>query len=200
VVPSFTRNWLARRGPGRLPTPLNRFDAIALVAGVLALLLWIVVPFDVATGIALLAAGALQALRLARWAGERTIADRLVLILHVGFAFVPLGFVLSGLAALGIVAPGAGVHAWMAGAAGTMTLAIMTRASLGHTGRPLLASRATELIYASVVLGGICRIAAALAPQFAVALLHAAAVGWIVAFGGFVVVFGPILVRPRAGG
>jgi uncharacterized protein involved in response to NO len=85
----------------------------------------------------------------------------------------------------------------MAGAAGTMTLAVMTRASLGHTGRPLVASHATELIYASIVAGAICRIAAALAPQFNAVLLPAAGLGWIAAFGGFVAVFGPILVEPK---
>jgi uncharacterized protein involved in response to NO len=195
VVPSFTRNWLARRGPGRLPAPLGRFDAVALITSVLALLLWIVVPLGIATAIVLLSAAALNALRLARWAGERTFADRLVLILHVGFAFVPLGFLLSGLAALDVVPYGAGIHAWMAGAAGTMTLAVMTRASLGHTGRPLVASRVTELIYAAVVLGAAFRIAAVLAPPHAPILLHGAAIGWVLAFGGFVLLFGPILGR-----
>jgi uncharacterized protein involved in response to NO len=125
------------------------------------------------------------------------LADRLVLILHVGFAFVPLGFLLSGLAALGIVRPDAGIHAWMAGAAGTMTLAMMTRATLGHTGRPLVASAATQMIYAAVVLAGLLRITAALMVQPNVLLLHAAALGWIAAFGGFVLVFGPMLMRPR---
>lgn len=197
VVPSFTRNYLARRAPGRLPVPVDRFDAVALVASVLALVLWIAVPLDIAVAIALLAAGLLQAVRLSRWAGERTFSDRLVLILHLGFAFVPIGFLLSGLAALGVVPHGAGIHAWMAGAAGTMTLAIMTRASLGHTGRPLLASRATESIYAAVLLGATLRVAAALAPQFNAVLLPAATLAWIAAFGGFVVVFGPVLMKPR---
>jgi uncharacterized protein involved in response to NO len=198
VVPSFTRNWLARRTPGRLPVPFGKYDLVALVVSVLALVLWIAIPAGLPLAAALLAAAALQAFRLGRWAGERTIADRLVLILHIGFAFVPLGFLLSALAALGLVRPDAGVHAWMAGAAGTMTLAIMTRASLGHTGRPLVASRATQMIYAGIVLAALCRIAAALVPQFATILLEIAAIGWVAAFGGFVVAFGPVLMRPSA--
>ncbi len=80
-----------------------------------------------------------------------------------------------------------------------MTLAVMTRASLGHTGRPLLATRTTELIYAAVVVAAMCRVAAALMPQFNGILLHAAALGWIAAFAGFVTTFGPVLTRPRLG-
>lgn len=197
VVPSFTRNWLARQAPGRLPASIGRFDIMTLIVGVLALLLWIVAPFSIVTGIALLVAAALKTARLGRWAGERTIDDRLVLILHVGFAFVPIGFLLSGLGALGFVSPSAGIHAWMAGAAGTMTLAIMTRASLGHTGRSLVASRGTEFIYVAIVLSGLLRIIAALVPEQSSILLQAAGIGWVAAFGGFVAVFGTILMMPK---
>ena len=87
-------------------------------------------------------------IRLGRWAGDRTGRERLLLILHVGYAFVPIGFLLNACSAFGIVPTGAGVHAWMAGAAGVMTLAVMSRASLGHTGQQLTASVATQAIYA----------------------------------------------------
>jgi len=100
IVPSFTHNWLARNNPGRLPRPFSRFDAFALGVSALALAIWIVMPRQVVSGAALMIAGLLQAARLARWAGERTFADRLVLILHVGYAFVPIGFVLLGAAIL----------------------------------------------------------------------------------------------------
>ena len=82
---------------------------------------------------------------MARWAGERTLRDRLVLVLHVAYAFVPIGFGLAALSAIGLAVPSAGLHAWMVGAAGMMTLAVMTRATLGHTGRELNASTATQL-------------------------------------------------------
>lgn len=198
IVPSFTRNFLARRKTGRLPVPVGRFDAVALVVSIFALLAWISDPPEIVVAVAMLVAAALQSVRLARWAGERTFSDRLVLILHLGFAFVPLGFLLSGLGSLGLVSSSAGIHAWMAGAAGTMTLAVMTRASLGHTGRPLMASRQIELIYAAVILAAFSRIAAVLWPQFSEALLSASALSWVAAFAGFVWVFGPILLRPRA--
>jgi uncharacterized protein involved in response to NO len=134
IIPSFTRNWLARENPGRLPLPFGKFDAVVIAFSTAALCIWVIAPDGVVAGMPLLVAAILQVFRLARWAGERTARERLVLILHVAYAFVPLGFVLTSLAAFGLVQPSAGLHAWMAGAVGTMTLAVMTRASLGHTG------------------------------------------------------------------
>ena len=139
LIPSFTRNWLARENPGRLPVPFGRFDAAVIVLSSAALAVWIVEPFGQATATGLFAAGLLQTFRLARWAGDRTLRGRLVIVLHVAYAFVPLGFVLTCLSAIGVVVPSAGLHAWMVGAAGMMTLAVMTRATLGHTGHELVA-------------------------------------------------------------
>src|SRR5262249_40443816 len=132
IVPSFTRNWLARMNPGRLPRPFTRFDATALGAGAAALVAWILLPRYVLTGVLLIGAGLLQAVRLARWAGDHTFADRLVLVLHVAYGFVPLGFLLLGAAVLWPAEwpMSAGLHAWTTGAFGLMTLAVMTRASL----------------------------------------------------------------------
>jgi len=92
IVPSFTRNWLARENPGRLPAPFGRFDVAVIGVAAATLALWIAQPFGRVTGAALAATGVLNIVRLARWAGDRTWRDRLVLILHVGYAFVPLGF------------------------------------------------------------------------------------------------------------
>jgi uncharacterized protein involved in response to NO len=200
IVPSFTRNWLARENPGRLPAPLGRFDLASLAVGAVALVCWVVAPDAPWTGAVLAAAGLLQAARMARWAGDRTVRDPLVLILHVGYAFVPLGFLLLGGAAL---APdrapvSAGIHAWTAGAVGVMTLAVMTRATLGHTGRNLVASPATLGICAVAVLAALARISAALAPEWSFVLLHVAAFAWAAAFLGFAAVYGPMLLRPNA--
>jgi uncharacterized protein involved in response to NO len=100
-------------------------------------------------------------------------------------------------AAFDLLAPAAGIHAWTGGAIGTMTLAVMTRASLGHTGHELAASPATRLIYLLVVVAALVRIAAALAPQWSGPLLHAAAFAWAGAFLGFAIVYGPVLCRRR---
>ncbi|WP_068032356.1 NnrS family protein [Rhodoplanes sp. Z2-YC6860] len=199
IVPSLTRNWLARENPGRLPAPFGRFDAVVIAASALALLLWIVLPQMHATGAALLIAGLLQLARLARWAGDRTTRERLVLILHVGYAFVPFGFLLVGLATFDVVPAAAGVHAFAGGAIGTMTLAVMTRASLGHTGRTLTAARATQAIYLAILLAAFARIGAALAPAWLIPLLAVSAIFWVAAFFGFGAAYGKLLVaRPSA--
>ena len=200
IIPSFTRNWLVRENPGRLPAPFGRFDMLVVALGGLALLCWIVAPDYRATGVALALAGLLHFVRLARWAGERTLRERLLLILHVGYAFVPLGFLLNALAAFGYVLPSAGIHAWMAGGAGIMTLAVMTRATLGHTGQELTASAATQTIYAAIVIAALARICAVLNPAHGEVLLHVAAFAWVVAFLGYAIAFGPLLlgIRGRA--
>jgi uncharacterized protein involved in response to NO len=194
IVPSFTHNWLVRNNTGRLPRPFARFDALALGAGAVALAMWIALPQLAVSGAVLMIAGVLQAARLARWAGDRTFADRLVLVLHVGYAFVPIGFVLVGTA---IVWPAewpasAGLHAWTTGAIGLMTLAVMTRASLGHTGQRLAASVRTEIIYLFALIAALARILAAFEPSSA--LLYAAGLAWVLAFGGFAAFFGPLLL------
>lgn len=194
IVPSFTHNWLVRNNPGRLPRPFARFDALALGAGAVALAMWIALPQLAVSGAVLMIAGVLQAARLARWAGDRTFADRLVVVLHVGYAFVPIGFVLVGAA---IIWPAewpasAGLHAWVVGAIGLMTLAVMTRASLGHTGHPLAASVPTQIIYLFALIAALARIGAAFEPSSA--LLYAAGLAWVLAFGGFAAFFGPLLL------
>ena len=197
IIPSFTRNWLARENPGRLPAPFARFD-VAVIG--LPPRPWRcgsccrpARPTAAVLGIA----GVLHIVRLARWAGDRTLRDRLVLILHVGYAFVPLGFLLAGAAVFGLGEQSAAIHAWMVGAAGVMTLAVMTRASLGHTGSALVASAGTQAIYAAVVIAALARICASLHPDWSEPSLQISVAGWVIAFFGFAAVYGPLLVRAR---
>jgi uncharacterized protein involved in response to NO len=197
IIPSFTRNWLARENPGRLPAPFGRFDVVVILLSTVALALWTALPSGKITAAALAVTGALHIVRLARWAGDRTWRDRLVLILHVGYGFVPLGFLLAGAAAIDLVPADTGTHAWMVGAAGTMTLAVMTRASLGHTGSALNASAMTQAIYAAVVIAALARICSSLEPAWSDQLLHVAVFAWVAAFFGFATSYGPLLVSAR---
>jgi len=198
IIPSFTRNWLVKFNPGRLPVPFARFDGAVIGLSALGLIAWIAAPLTMITGVVMGFAGALHLVRLARWAGDRTWRERLLVILHVGYAFVPLGFLLNALAGFGVLPPSAGIHAWMAGAAGIMTLAVMTRASLGHTGQALTASAVTQGIYAAIIIAALARVSAVLLPVHGDLLLHIAACGWIVAFLGFAAAFGPLLAgNPR---
>ena len=199
VVPSFTRNWLARQEKGRLPAGFSRFDVVAIAASAIALVVWVAIPSHAVSGVALIVAAALQAVRLIRWAGDRTISDRLVLVLHVAYSFIPIGFALLGISIIdpSLVPASAGIHAWTAGAFGMMTLAIMTRASLGHTGQPLTADIGTQAIYLLAFCAAILRIVAAF--NGSIVLIAVASVAWVAAFGGFVMLYGPGLAgRPPA--
>ncbi|WP_374449075.1 NnrS family protein [Stella sp.] len=196
IIPSFTRNWLAREIPGRLPAPFGRFDGVTIALSTVALLLWTVVPDSTVSGNALVAAAALNLVRLARWAGDRTGPDVLVLILHVAYLFLPTGFLLAGLATL---APAhvpaiAAVHAFGVGTMGTMTLAVMTRATLGHTGRALKADLWTSLIYLAIVLAAVLRIVAGFIPDVTW-ILYLSATCWMLAFFGYGIRYGGMLLR-----
>jgi uncharacterized protein involved in response to NO len=173
---------------------------IVIVASAVALVCWIAFPHGLPSGAILMIAAVFQCARLARWAGDRAAREPLVLILHLGYAFIPIGFLLTGLAAFDLILAAAGTHAWAGGAVGTMTLAVMTRATLGHTGNALIASRATQAIYAAVLIAAVARVAAALGPAYGMPLLIAAAAFWAAAFLGFGAAYGPILLtaQPRA--
>ncbi len=196
IVPSFTRNWLAQRGDGRMPVPFGSYDKIVLAGSAIALLSWVAVPDTAATGVALLLAAGLHLFRLARWAGDRSWRNPLLVILHIAYLFVPAGFALTALASLGGVAPGAGIHAWTAGAFGTMTLAVMSRASLGHTGRALVATGATQACYVLIVIGSVARICSALGHGPAM-LLHVAGLSWSLAFLVFALAYWQVLTGAR---
>lgn len=200
IIPSFTRNWLMRRPPGRLPIPFDRSDTAIVLTGGLALLAWVLCPDSRVTATLSVLAGLANAWRLARWAGDRTPQEPLVLVLHVAFAFVPAGFFLVALAVLDpslITATGA-LHAWTTGAIGSMTLAVMTRASLGHGGRPLTATPATQFIYVAVFAAALARLIAAF-DVWRGPMLHVSAIAWVGAFACFVIIYWPILLHQQHG-
>ena len=200
IVPSFTRNWLARRGAPVLPRPFGRLDLLALGSSVVAGLVWALAPGAMAAGVLAILAAAANGARLWGWCGQRTFAEPLVWILHLGYAWLVAGFALLGLAVLFPPLPQtAALHALTAGAMGTMTLAIMTRATLGHTGRALSAGPGTTMIYGLVSVAALARVAAPFAPNGAMELLGLSGVCWVGAFGLFVVLYGPLLAGSRGG-
>jgi uncharacterized protein involved in response to NO len=201
VIPSFTRNWMAKHGIGRgLPKQPTRFDMAVLGASAAALLAWTAAPDWPPTGWLLVLAGGAQAARLSRWGGLRSARDPIVLILHVGYGWVPLGLLLLGAGIVGAPIPrSAAIHALTAGAMATMILAMMSRAILGHTGRALVAGPATVAAYALVTLGAILRVAASLGLLDYGIGIDVAGLAWAGAFLVFLAVYGPILFRPRLG-
>jgi uncharacterized protein involved in response to NO len=202
ITPSFTTNWLKARKAPALPAPMDRLDNGALVLTGLALLAWLLLPETMLAGLLLLLAAAGTAARLARWQGAATTAEPLLLVLHVGYAWLALGLALFGLESLGLVPRSASLHAMTAGAFGTMTLAVMTRATLGHTGRALTADRWTTAIFVLVNVGALARVVASLLPAAYTPALHLAGLSWGGAFLLYILYYGPMLLGPRhvAGG
>ena len=199
IVPSFTRNWLAKRQIVNLPAAPGAIDRAALGVLHVGLFAWVFLPEFQPVGVILLLGAALNLWRLLRWCGAATAAEPLLLVLHVGYGWLVLGVALLGLAVIDAHLPqSAAIHALTAGAIGTMTLAVMTRATRGHTGRALAADRATTAIYLLVNFAAIVRVAAAIGETWTMPLLVASGILWIGAFALFVLCYGPMLLLPES--
>ncbi len=202
IIPGFTRNWLKRRADletrstPKLPPAFDRFDL--LVTWLMVALAALQVLEAPAIWIALvgLSTGVLMFGRLARWQGLRGAAEPLVWVLHLGFAWLPVGFVLLGLSALDLAPRTAGIHAMTSGAITTMILAVASRAALGHTGRQLESHPLLTASYLLITIAAIARVAATfgLGPR---GLLATSAIAWFFAFACFAWSYIPILTRPR---
>lgn len=199
IIPSFTRNYLARQGASRLPAPMDRLDQAALAAALAAGLAWTGFPEAWPTALACLAAAALNALRLGRWSGPATWREPLLWVLHVAYGFVPIGYVAVALSALGVISAPSALHLLTVGVIAMTTLAVMTRATRGHTGRPLTASGLTTTAYVCLLAVALVRPFAELVPEVYHPLLELSAIGWIVAYGLFVAEHAPMLAGPSAG-
>ena len=129
------------------------------------------------------------------WRGWRTAREGLVTILHVGYLWLGAGLVLLGLSMTGAaISASAALHMLTIGAMGTMILAVMTRAILGHTGRGLTAGKGTLAVYALVTVALVFRIVNEFSPS--TDLIWASAVSWSAAFALFVWIYAPMTVRP----
>jgi uncharacterized protein involved in response to NO len=200
IIPSFTRNWLVKRGDARLPGAFGRVDRAGLGVTAAALAAWVAALPPAIVGPLLIFAGLAAAVRLARWRGPLTGAEPLLFVLHVGHGWLALGLAMLGVSELwqGLPASSA-LHALAVGAVGTMTLAVMTRATLGHTGRELRAGYGTTAIYILINVAAVSRIGADLVGGGYMPLLALAGTAWITAFLLFVLLYGPMLMRARAG-
>lgn len=202
IVPSFTRNWLVKQRP-EIPAPATHdaLDRAVLAATAMASAFWAVAPEATLSHWAELIAGVAQCSRLARWRGGATLREPLVWALHLGYGWLALGFLLLAVNGFASLMPQtAALHALTVGAIGTMTLAVMTRASLGHTGRSLAAGPITTTIYMLITLAAILRLVAPLGGEFYVSVLTSAGAAWSGAFALFVIAYVRPLSTPRLKG
>jgi uncharacterized protein involved in response to NO len=200
IVPPFTMGGMRMAGrPVEIkPAPGLDRAAMAATAGWVASLA-LDLP-EAAVGAAAALAALANAARLLRWRPLQTLRIPLVWVLHLGYAWLVLGLAAAAGSGFDLWPKAAALHALGAGAAATMILAVMSRASLGHTGRPLAADRPTTAAYVLVSLGAAGRVAASLLQSGSDVLIVGSGLLWAAGFALFVVVYAPILWRPRADG
>ncbi len=201
IIPIFTRNWLTARKVTKLPAQPGHVDSLALATLHVGLFGWAIFPDAWPVGVLLLIGAAINLWRMARWQGLQTMAEPLLLILYIGYGWLCVGVGLLGVSILTPEVPqSAGIHAVTVGAIGTMILAVMTRVTRGHSGRPLTSDATTNLIFSCVIAAALVRLAAAFATGAVTPLLTMAALFWIIAFLLFVVRYGAMLLWPRQAG
>ncbi len=202
IAPAFTRNWLAQRGRASERVRVwPRLDRAALAATVLMLPADILAPTSAAAGLIALLASVLLLARVIGWRGWCAWRDPLLWVVHVGYGWLALALLIKGLTPLlPSLPPSAWYHALGIGAMGTLVVGVMTRVSVGHTGRPLALLRGAQLIYWLVTAAALLRLASTVGAGTGEGMLHAAAAAWVAALLLFTVLYGPLLNRPRADG
>jgi uncharacterized protein involved in response to NO len=202
LVPLFTRAALKRQGH---PVEIERVDWADKLSGPVIAVFFVsyaIWPAAISTA-ALAALGAFTtAVRARGWQLRASFRDPLLWSMHVAYLWIPIGLATFAVAPfVGAITPTIATHALTTGAIGGMILSIMSRVALGHTGRNLEAPRVVVLAYACVASAALLRtFGLVLLPDYSAALLMATGALWILAFGSFLVVYAPILVRPRVDG
>lgn len=201
IVPSFTSNALRLNDDQSEVVHRPRLDMSVIGTMILLVLLDATGADARAVGAVAIVAGGLNGVRLVGWHGVRMLGQPIVAVLHVGYAWLVAGLLAKGAGAFGVLPPTTALHALAIGAIGTMTLAVMSRAALGHTGRPLVVAPATVAAYGLVSAAALVRILAPpLFPQLGAHAFAASGLLWSLAFICFTWVYAPILIRPRLDG
>jgi uncharacterized protein involved in response to NO len=201
IVPAFTASALRRHG-------IDGAVHDSRIVGGVAIACMIAVGVVDAVGdeshlVALIAACAAVAhvVRMSRWAGMRSLRDPIVWVLHLAYAWLPLGLALKAVRLLFAADWASGwLHALTIGAAASMVVAVISRASLGHTGRALVVTRSIAISYGALSFAALARTFAVAVPDLSEWTIRLAAVFWIAAFAIVLFVYSPILVRPRVDG
>lgn len=197
IIPSFTRNYLAKRGEKRLPAPASRYDQFALLLTLLTGIAWAVWPLGIVTATLCASSAVVHAVRLLRWRGVATWREPLLLVLHLAYSWVPIGFAALAVAGMGGMSLVAALHILTVGVVGLTTLAVMTRITRGHTGRPLTASPTTTFSYACLGVAALARPLAEVIPEHYHLTLAVSGIAWMAAYGLFTAEHAPMLLRAR---
>lgn len=200
VTPAFTRNAMTRAGiETGLPRSYRFLDAAGIATAILLPLLFVFSAPEIAIASVALLTGATQLARLIGWRSVWTFSRPILWSLHLGFAMLAAGYLALGFAYLDLFSEVAALHILGIGAVGGMTLAVMSRAILGHTGHPLIAPRPIALAYVLVAAAALVRAAGSVAGMdwYNTAMLISGGF-WIAAFTLFVAVYLPLILEPHA--
>jgi uncharacterized protein involved in response to NO len=198
IIPSFTGNWLRlyQKTDGGLPRSFPLLDGAVALMTVVTGVAVVFATTSILTAAAAFITAALHAARLSQWKGFKTTEEPLMFVLHVAYFWLPAGYALTGAAVLGHYFPTVALHVLTIGAISNMVLAMITRVPLGHTGRPLHASRAIVMVYLMMVIAVLFRLAGPWTGDFYIKSVETAASFWIILFLVFLWVYWPILSKP----
>ena len=198
IIPAFSGNWLkARNEKGSLPAAFGRLDRASLICTVLVLASFVLFPYSGISGTVLIIAALLHAARLGRWQTGKIASEPLLLVLHIAYAWIPIGFLLLAASSFLSVSPSAGLHALTIGAISTMIMAVAIRAGKGHSGRALTSDAKINLSFILITLTAMTRVSSSLLTWDW--LMPLSGLFWLLAFLVFIMVAVPILVMPPTG-
>jgi uncharacterized protein involved in response to NO len=198
IIPSFTVDALQERGEEVQETPQGKLDVLAVLSLVLIILALMFANQEeaVLAGTAFLSA-IIHALRLRRYHTHRILDDPMVWILHVGYSWVILGLFFIGFSALGYLSFSIALHAFTVGAIGSMTLGMMCRVTLGHTGRNKIATNLTKLIFLLLQCAAFMRVfGLMIAPDYSIEWIIGSAMLWVFCFALYILIYAPMQWKP----
>ena len=201
IIPNFTKNWLVKQGATKLPIIFEQQDLQVLAVTLTAMLTWSFIPNSVFAGTLLAIAAIANVWRLSRWCGDQIIRSFILLVLHIGFGFIPLGLALLSVSSFGAadIQTEAGIHAIFVGAMSTLMLGVMVRATRGHTGYPLETDLGAAIAFTLIILSALLRIVVEIIDfgDLHIFALRAAQLSWCLAFLCFAVFYFSKLTKPR---
>ncbi len=202
IIPAFTKNALEATGRSSRIIVIPKLNSLALGSLSIVVVADLILPSTIVSGVALLAAAALNFARLACWRSLATLGQPIVWVLHLAYLWLVVGLAIRGIAdVMGILVPSLALHVLIIGAFGTMTMGFMTRASLGPTGHQPVAPPIAVAGYLFVTLAALLRVGMPLIDSglydLSVAL---SGLCWAAGFGAISVMVWPILTRPRPDG